>query len=40
MNSITICVQLIAGVESKVAGESKVTKGKAIFIHGYGDRNA
>ena len=38
MNSITLCVQLVAGVESKVAGESKVTKGKCIFIHGYGDK--
>ena len=44
MNSITICVQLIAGVESKsisngqTVTESKVTKGKCIFIHGYGDK--
>ena len=50
MNSITIIVQVLAAAESKsisngqtvtdskVAGESKVTKGKAIFIHGYGDK--
>lgn len=38
MNSITICVQLLAGLGGQFAGESKVAKTRAVFLHGYGDK--